>query len=105
MNVDINKLQIDLNFVTEWSDQWCLPLNLDKCSVVYLGFNNPKKLYQLGNRDITAVENQNDLAVLVNNKLNWGNQSAKAARRASGAPFRVCNISLETLSCEGYTYA
>jgi hypothetical protein len=28
---------------------------------------------QLGNRDITVVENQNDLGVLVNNKLNWGN--------------------------------
>jgi hypothetical protein len=81
---DINKLQIDLNFVTEWSDQWCLPLNPDKCSVMYLGFNNPKKIYQLGNRDITVVENQNDLFVLVNNKLNWGNRSARAARRASG---------------------
>jgi ribonuclease P/MRP protein subunit RPP40 len=69
---DINKLQIDLNFVTEWSDQWCLPLNPVKCSVMYLGFNNPKKLYQ------------NDLGVLVNNKLNWGNLSAKAVRRASG---------------------
>jgi hypothetical protein len=80
----INKLQIDLNFVTEWSDQWCLPLNPDKCSVMYLGFNNKKNIYQLGNRDITVVENQNDLGVLVNNKLNWGNQSAKAARRASG---------------------
>jgi hypothetical protein len=77
---DINKLQIDLNFVTEWSDQWCVPLNPDKCSVMYLGFNKPKKLYQLGNRDITVVENQNDLGVLVNNKLNWGNRSAKAAR-------------------------
>jgi hypothetical protein len=40
----INKLQIDLNFVIEWSDQWCLPLNPDKCSVMYLGFNN-KKIY------------------------------------------------------------
>jgi ribonuclease P/MRP protein subunit RPP40 len=40
--------------------------------------------HQLGNRDITVVENQNDLGVLVNNKLNWGNQSAKAARGASG---------------------
>jgi hypothetical protein len=77
---DINKLQIDLNFVTEWSDQWCVPLNPDKCSVMYLGFNNPKKLHQVGNRDITVVENQNDLGVLVNNKLNWGNQSAKPAR-------------------------
>jgi hypothetical protein len=66
--------------VTEWSDQWCVPLNPDKCSVMYLGFNNPKKLHQVGNRDITVVENQNDLGVLVNNKLNWGNQSAKPAR-------------------------
>jgi hypothetical protein len=67
---DINKLQIDLNSVSEWSDQWCVPLNPDKCCVMHLGFNNPKKLYHLGNRDITVVENQNDLGVLVNNKLN-----------------------------------
>ena len=55
--------------------------NVDKCKVLHLGYNNPKFRYELNNKVIQEVEQEKDLGVIVDNKLNFNEQCAAAAKR------------------------
>ena len=35
-----SEIQTDLDSLHEWSNQWCLNFNVDKCKVLHLGKNN-----------------------------------------------------------------
>ena len=40
-------LATDLDLISEWSNKWQLKMFLPKCSVLYVGRNNPKHQYRL----------------------------------------------------------
>jgi len=46
-DVDVRNMQRDLVAVTEWTKQWGMRLNLEKCKVLHFGRNNPKASYIL----------------------------------------------------------
>jgi hypothetical protein len=39
---DIHKLQNELKNVCRWSKEWLMLLNVDKCKVRHIGYNNKK---------------------------------------------------------------
>ena len=38
-------IQEDLNHLLQWSNQWLLPFNIEKCKVLHYGKVNPKNDY------------------------------------------------------------
>ena len=42
---DCNILQNDLNTLSQWTNDWLLNFNVDKCKVMHIGKNNPKLGY------------------------------------------------------------
>ena len=57
--------------------------NVDKCKVLHLGYNNPKFRYELNNKVIQEVEQEKDLGVIVDNKLNFNEQCAAAVKKGN----------------------
>ena len=49
---DCNILQNDLDMLSQWTNEWLLSFNVDKCKVMHIGKNNPKLEY-------TRTENEN----------------------------------------------
>ena len=54
----------DLESLYEWSEQWQMIFNVDKCKVLHVGRNNSKHVYSMGGKDLQAIESEKDLGVL-----------------------------------------
>ena len=73
-NEDRNQtLQGDLNAVLEWAKKWKMEFNVNKCKIMHLGYNNPKISYSMGGSNLEETEEEKDLGVLIDNKLDFGN--------------------------------
>ncbi|XP_065675658.1 uncharacterized protein LOC136091872 [Hydra vulgaris] len=68
-------LQNDLNIVTEWSKEWLMELNVQKCKVMHLGYGNSNHEYVMhdGNASLTleATDIERDLGIFISNDLKW----------------------------------
>ena len=49
-------LQDDLNKLYNWSLEWQMQFNVDKCSVIHVGHRNLNNTYKLGNRELKFSE-------------------------------------------------
>lgn len=89
----LSRIQPSLNCVANWCSEWSLPINTDKCSVLYLGHNNPKNRYCLdGSTNVNEVASQRDLGVVIDNKLSWSEQCVSASRRAYAVFYNLKRI-------------
>ena len=52
---DINKLTSDLVLLGDWSSDWLMLFNVDKCKIMHLGKNNPLVSYSLCGRTVDNV--------------------------------------------------
>lgn len=80
--IDPGVIQRDLDALYDWSANWCLPLNLQKCAVVHMGKNNPAVKYTLGGRVISSESSHCDLGVVVSNDLSWSNHILHVVSKA-----------------------
>ena len=84
-------LQEDPARLTEWSKDWLLQFNADKCKLVHLGKarNSEQMAYNLrtdqGRQDLETVPKDKDLNVIVTNDLKPSLLCAEAARKATNA--------------------
>ena len=62
-------LERDLRAIYDWTHDWLLPLNLDKCKVLHLGNNNPKHVYFVDNLLLSCTDSHVDLGVVVTSNL------------------------------------
>ena len=72
-------MQKDLVSVTEWTNQWGIRLNFEKCKVLRFVRNNPKVSYILRDKseqikEIGHSRIERDLGVMIAEDLKWKNQ-------------------------------
>ena len=76
-------MQDDLNRLYQWSVDWQMLFNLDKCKAIHFGFNNRKVSYSMGNNVLESVTEERDLGVIVHQSLKSSSQCIKAVKSAN----------------------
>ena len=47
-------LTVDLARVSQWASEWQLKLNIKKCAVMNMGYNNPNFAHTINNVDVNV---------------------------------------------------
>ena len=79
----VKLLQSDLNNLYNWSNEWQMLFNIDKCKVMHFGNNNLHAVYTLGGKVLQVVDEEKDLGVIVQDDLKVSKQCAKAVTTAN----------------------
>ena len=64
-NNDADILRSDLNLIYQWSLDWQMLFNVDKCTVIHMGYHNKEYDYKLGNNVIRSSTTERDLGVVI----------------------------------------
>ena len=85
---DKDALQSDINALLQWSEDWQMAFNADKCKVMHFGRANSGFTYTMGGfaPGGTVLENsheEKDLGVLIHDSLKPSSQCAKAVKKAN----------------------
>jgi ribonuclease P/MRP protein subunit RPP40 len=79
----IDVLQEDMNKLSEWSNNWSINFNEDKCKVMRIGNNNPQNQYTMNGHILEKNIIEKDLGVLISNYLEWKHQVKSAVNKAN----------------------
>ena len=77
------ELQATINRLVEWSEEWQMLFNSEKCHILHLGHRNARFEYTMGGRVLEAVESEKDVGVIIHQSLKPSMQCARAAGRAN----------------------
>ncbi|KAJ3631828.1 hypothetical protein MTP99_012934 [Tenebrio molitor] len=80
-------LEQDLLAIHDWSCDWLLPLNSDKCGVLHIGNTKPKHTYRINGKELASFDNYRDLGVTVSFDLSWSNHILKITKKANSMLF------------------
>ena len=80
---DIDRLQRDLLNLCNWSQDWLMLFNVDKCKVMHMGLNNSKANYEMNGKYLEEVTKERDLGVIFQNDLKCSRQCLKAVNTAN----------------------
>ena len=75
------QIQNDIDQLVKWSSDWQMLLNMTKCSVLHLGYNNQQKVYCMEGTQIKTTKKERDLGVFIQSDLKPSKQCVKALRR------------------------
>src|SRR6267154_1675724 len=76
-------LKDDLKSLYQWSEDWQMLFNVDKCKVMHFGANNSKETYSINNTILKEVQEEKDLGVIVQNNLKVSEQCSKVVKTAN----------------------
>ena len=60
-----NIIQTDLTMLMEWSEEWQMMFNVNKCKVMHFGYNNPSYEYSMNDEVLIDTEEERDLGVTI----------------------------------------
>ena len=80
---DAKMLQEDLRKLFQWSVDWQMLFNIDKCSVMHVGKSNNGNDYALGEKVLTTTEEERDLGVIIHKSMNPSRQCMEAAKKGN----------------------
>ena len=83
LDSDRDALQQDLNRLYEWSQQWQMQFNVDKCSIIHLGHKNKQYNYNLGDSELKKSVKERDLGVIVDGSMKFSEQCSAAVKNAN----------------------
>ena len=76
-------LQTDLTMLMEWSEEWKMKLNVNKCRVTHYGFNNPSYEYLMNGEVLIDTEEERELDVTIHKSLKPSCHIAHCVKRAN----------------------
>jgi len=76
---EVDNLHKDILNLCQWSDDWLMLFNVDKCKVIHFGHGNKGARYTMNGKELDSVLEEKDLGVIIQHDLKWGRQCAKAA--------------------------
>ena len=79
----ILQIQHDIDKLSNWSESWQMEFNMDKCSVMHIGRNNPNAEYILKGNVINNTVKEKDLGVWIHNSLKPDVHCAVAVKKAN----------------------
>ena len=91
----VANLQSDLDKLCEWSEDWQLMFNAQKCKCLHIGYKNNYGNYSIGGVEVTNSSCEGDLGVVIDESLNYNRQCAKAVLSAN----KIMGIINRTNSC------
>ena len=75
--------QQGLDRLMEWSIEWQMLFNVDKCHIIHAGHKNNLFEYSMGGRVLEEVDYEKDVGVLLHKSFRPSMQCAKAAKKAN----------------------
>ena len=76
------KLRADLRKLYNWSEDWKMLFNLDKCKIMQFGYNNYNNIFLLGSHILETVHEEKDLGVMIWKDLKASSQCVKIVKSA-----------------------
>ena len=76
-------LQQDLQRLLDWSREWQMEFNVEKCKVMHIGGTNRNYGYHMDQKELEVVEEEKDLGVLITNDLKASQQCTAACNKAN----------------------
>ena len=93
---EIDVLRKDLNRLFEWSVEWQMAFNIEKCKVMHIGRNNTNSQYSMGGKVLAEVEEEKDLGVIVSKDVKVSKQCAAAAKKG----YQILGLISRTFICK-----
>ncbi len=82
---DRDTLQKDLDSLNNWSETWLLKFHPDKCKFLHIGREVPQAgfSYNLVGKNLEAVQQEKDLGVIIDEKLNFERHISEKVKTAN----------------------
>ena len=80
---DAEILKGDLATLQNWSHDWQMEFNSDKCQVMHIGKKNLNNQYVLNNNNLKSTESERDLGILVDKSFKFSEHCNKVANSAN----------------------
>ena len=82
--------QQGLDDLFQWSIEWQMLFNVNKCHVIHAGRSNHRFEYSMGGKVLGEVDFERDVGVLIHKSFKPSLQCAKAASKANSVLGQVC---------------
>ena len=87
---DRQLFQKGLDSLMEWSEDWQMLFNVEKCHVIHAGRQNNNYQYSMGGLMLKEVDYEKDVGVLLHKSFRPSLQCAKAAAKANSVLGQLC---------------
>jgi ribonuclease P/MRP protein subunit RPP40 len=57
--------------------------NIGKCKIMHIGYNNPNATYSVDSTDLSSVDEEKDIGVVITKDFKAGNQCSNAVKKAN----------------------
>jgi hypothetical protein len=81
---EVEIMRKDLQTIFQWSVDWQMLFNADKCSVLHMGKSNKEAEYRMGVNTLKKITQERDLGVLIDKSGKSAEQCALAVKKANG---------------------
>ena len=93
---EVELLQEDLNRLGNWSSEWGMSFNSEKCKIMHIGTNNQKWDMSLQGKTLGEVKVEKYLGILICNDFKVAAQCAAAAKKG----YQILGMMNRSFSCK-----
>ncbi len=96
---DMQSLQKDLRKLSDWSEKWEMPFNINKWQVLQISYRNKKMENEMCGVKIKSVQSVKDLGVTVSTNLKFSKQCNEAVKKSKHVGFHKAKFLIQECRC------